>query len=220
MTAPRPPARLALLLLLGLIAAAPATAPATRPARSPNAVVLRIARSFPDGGGYDTRWAGTGTPEEIRFAGRRVLAKGIGGTYCCGFTLTVAMRAADQLGLLRGKSFEQVRRFQKEWYGAVADPATRERQSGIALKNLGIGHPVGADDARPGDFCQFWRTKSGHSVIFLGWVEQRGRRVGLRYRSSQGSTHGIADHTEFFEDTGLPKAQVDRNRLYFARFDE
>ena len=32
---------------------------------------------------------------------------------------------------------------------------------------------------RPGDFLQFWRTnKSGHSVVFLEWVEEDGRRLG------------------------------------------
>jgi len=67
---------------------------------------------------------------------------------------------------------------------------------------------------------QLYRVKSGHSVIFLGWVEKDGKRIGVKYRSSQGSTNGIADNTEYFSDGGMPKAAVDRKRIYFGRFNQ
>ena len=192
-------------------------AAATQPS-SPGQSVVRAARAFADGGGYSLKWGGSGTPEEVRFAGTRILPKGTEGTYCSGFTFAVAMRAAAELKLLDGKTVEQVKRFQREWYGAVDDPKTRERQCAVAVTTLGVGRSVTADDAKPGDFIQLWRNnKTGHSAVFLDWVQRDGRRIGFRYRSSQESTHGIGDKTEYFADTGIGNARVIRERIYFAR---
>jgi hypothetical protein len=182
--------------------------------------VLRAAYAFPDGGLYNAKWAGSGTPEEITHNGTRILAKGEGGTYCCGFTFAVVMRVAAEHKLLADKSAEQVKRFQKDWYGAVDEPDVRERQAAVAVERIGVGKTVPFDDATPGDFCQFWRGKSGHSVVFLGWAEQDGKRVGLRYRSSQGSTKGVGDVTEYFTDAKDPDGKpgrVLRDRTYFGR---
>jgi hypothetical protein len=218
---------LSLVFAIALCATYPATADrggsaegnrATDAERHP---VLRAARSFPDGGAYNEKWAGSGTPEEILHNGQRVLAKG-DGTYCCGFTFAVAMRVAGEKGLLKDKTLDEVKRFQKEWYGAVQEPDVRERQCAVAVERIGIGKTVAFGDARPGDFCQFWRGKSGHSVVFLGWAEQDGRRVGLRYRSSQGSTKGVGDVTEYFTDAKSPDDKPGRvlgDRTYFGRLD-
>ena len=187
---------------------------------SPNDVVLRTARSYADGGGYNLKWGGTGTPEEILHDGQRVLAKGTDGTYCCGFTFAVAMKAGGEMKLFEGKTLEQIKRFQKEWYGAVDEPELREKQCSLAVGNLGVGRAVPMDEAQPGDFCQFWRGKGGHSVIFLEWVERNGKRIGFKYRSSQGSTKGIGDNTEYFSDSGIEKGHVDRKRIYFGRFNQ
>ena len=200
-------------ILASLIAAVSlAAGPATKPID-----VEAVSRTFPDGGGYNLKWGGSGTPEEIRFKDARILAKGTDGTYCCGFTFAVVMKAAGEAGLLTDKSVEQIKRFQKEWYGAVTDKDVRERQCSVALGNLGIGRTVSTDEAHPGDFLQFWRGKGGHSVVFLKWVERDGQRIGFTYRSSQGSTDGVGDMTEYFRDSGIEKGEVDPQRLYFGR---
>jgi hypothetical protein len=179
-----------------------------------NEDVLRIARSFKDGGKYN--WSGSGTPEIIRFKGETILPVGKG-TFCSGFTFTVAMRVAMERGLLNEKSIEQVRLFQREWYGATKK--TSEIQAALAMKNLGIGGPVKFNSAQPGDFVQLWRKKkSGHSAIFLNWIEEKGKKVGFRYRSTQESTDGIGDKTEYFEDAPGNRGDVIRSRTYFARF--
>ncbi|MEO0529042.1 MAG: hypothetical protein AAF266_00545 [Planctomycetota bacterium] len=178
--------------------------------------VLSIARSYADGGGYNRTWAGSGTPEAVTHDGRQVLAEGTGGTYCCGYTFAVAMQAAERRGLLDGRSFDDVKRFQKLWYGAT--DADDDTLVVLAAETLGIGEGVALDDARPGDFVQLWRTGgSGHSVVFLDWLEEDGRRVGFRYRSSQGSTDGIGDATERFSDAG---GRVLRDRTHAARLHE
>ena len=109
--------------------------------------VVAIARAFPDGGGYE--WKGTGVPEDVRFNDKIILPKGKA-TYCSGFTFAVAMKAADERGLLKGKTTEQVRRFQKEWYGATKESG--ETQCVYALEKLGIGKPVADQRRQAGRF--------------------------------------------------------------------
>lgn len=176
---------------------------------------LQIAKSYKDGGKYN--WAGSGTPHEIRFKNERILAAGTNGTYCSGFTFAVVMRAVEQHDFLKDKTVDQIRVFQKEWYGVTGDT---ERQAGPAMENLGIGKPVSFEQALPGDFVQFWRaTKSGHSAVLLNWVEKGGKKIGFQYRSTQKSTDGIGDRIEYFNDVPEQKGAVVRDRTYFARLN-
>jgi hypothetical protein len=183
----------------------------------PNSDVLKIAYEFKDGGHYNRAWKGSGSPEEIRFKGEKILSAAEGGTYCCGYTFAVVMRAAEARGLLRDKTPEQIRRFQKEWYGATN--ADKDKLCALALPNLGIGREVPFDEAKPGDFCQFWRGKGGHSVIFLNWIEENGEKIGIRYRSSQTSTDGIGDRNEYFKAVHGQKDPLNRDRTYFGRLN-
>ena len=177
--------------------------------------VLTIARAFPDGGGYE--WKGTGAPEHIRFDGKTILAKGKS-TYCSGFTFAVVMKAATDRGLLNGKTAQQVRAFQKDWYGATKESG--ETQCVYAMEKLRIGRAVDTKKARPGDFLQIWRTnKSGHSVVFLEWIKDAGQPIGLKYRSSQTATNGIGDRTEYFANVPGKKGAVDPKRIYFGRIN-
>ncbi|MEN0109547.1 MAG: hypothetical protein AAF805_02375 [Planctomycetota bacterium] len=183
--------------------------------------VVDVARSYADGGGYNRTWAGSGTPDAITHGGRTVLAASEGGTYCCGYTLCVAMRVAERRGLLDGKPFDAVKRFQKLWYGATE--LTDDTLCVLAVETLGVGHAVPLGDARPGDFVQLWRRGgSGHSVVFLAWVEEPDgsgatQRVGFRYRSSQGTTDGVGDATERFTDAAENPGRVLRERTYACR---
>jgi hypothetical protein len=186
-------------------------------ASGPNADVLKIAYSFKNGGHYNKAWQGSGTPEEIRFQDQRILPVCEGGTYCCGYTFNVAMRAAAERGLLKDKTVAQVRQFQKEWYGT--SDADKEKQCALAVQNLGIGRAVPFNGAQPGDFCQLWRGKSGHSVLFLGWIVARGEIVGLRYRSSQSVTDGIGDRVEYFKKIAGQRDPVNYQRTYFCRLN-
>jgi hypothetical protein len=177
--------------------------------------VVKIAHSFPNGGGY--KWKGTGVPDEIRFKGERILAKGES-TYCSGFTFAVAMKAAEERGLLRDKSADDVRAFQKQWYGATKDSG--ETQCAYAVEQLGIGKAINPERAKPGDFMQLWRSnKSGHSVVFLEWVKQGRKPIGVKYRSSQPATDGIGDRVEYFAGVSGKEGKVDPKRIYIARLN-
>ena len=187
-------------------------------AQEPAKDILAAARSIPDGGTYV--WAnGSGSPSDIRHDGEVILKAQEKGTYCSGFTFCVAMEAARERGLLKGKSAEAVRQFQKQWYGSTKEAA--ERQCALAVEQLGIGREVKSlADAQPGDFMQLWRTnKSGHSVLFLDWVREGDQVVGIKYRSSQKSTDGVGDRIEYFADAPGHDGKVDRQRTYVARLD-
>jgi hypothetical protein len=182
------------------------------------ASVEQVARSFKDGGHYDKASKGTGVPEDLTFKGETILSADPQGSYCCGFTLSVVLHTAVNRGLLKDKTTKEVRHFQKEWYGASQD--TRELTCTKAMTDFRIGRAVKPDEAQAGDFVQFWRGKTGHSVVFLNWVEKGGKKIGLHYRSSQTGTDGIGDRTEYFADSGVKGGQVLRERTYFARLNE
>lgn len=177
--------------------------------------VMRIAYSYPDGGGYIWKNS-TGVCETLTHKDETILEKQPTGTYCCGFTLQVAFKLAQEHGLFDDKSVKEVKQFQRMWYGATSESG--ETQCTLAMETLGVGHAVEHDDARPGDFGNFWRTKSGHSIIFLNWTtDDDGNRTGIHYRSSQTKTDGIGDRTEYFKGHG---GEVDPARLYLCRFNE
>ena len=185
-------------------------------AAAPGEDVIAAARAIPDGGTYV--WTnGSGSPREIRHDGQIVVKAQEKGTYCSGFTFCVAMAAAEERGLLKGKSADAVRKFQKQWYGSTKEAA--ERQCALAVEEFGIGREVKSlADAQPGDFMQIWRTnKTGHSVMFLDWVRDGKKIVGIKYRSSQKSTNGVGDRIEYFADAEGHDGKVDRGRTYVAR---
>lgn len=196
-----------------------AAAVASDPSEPERPLELKVAYSFDEGGGY--LWKdGTGSPAEILHDGRVVLAKQPKGSFCSGFTFAVAMETARRRGLLAGKSVDELKQFQKQWYGAT--PKAAERQCALAVAQLGIGREIKSlAEARPGDFLQLWRTnKSGHSVVLVKLLREDARIVGIRYRSSQKSTDGIGDRDEYFADVLGQRGQLDRKRIYVARLLE
>lgn len=216
--------RRTLLKVLGLVGAAPASAAWTSEKRDFQRAsqVLKAAESFGRGGGYDRSWSSSGCPAPVEHKGKTVLRGSDKGTYCCGWTFAVATKALAEAGELKSKSVEDLRRFQKVWFGATGKKEEAEKQCALAVEQLGVGREVTADEASAGDFAQLWRRRkkpSGHSVLFLGWVEVAGERVGFSYLSSQGSTDGIGYAVEYFADAKAGKGTVDPKRLYFARLD-
>ncbi len=226
--------------MAGLIGVSPAFAqPSADPSdQSPRVVQadpVELSRRYPDGGGY--RWPrggdahqSTGSPRRIVFKGKLILAQAVdargkpGTSYCSGFTFAVFMDALEASGLADALTADRLKQAQRVWYGATDDRDDAEEQCVRAMVMLGVGGPVAFEDAQPGDFVQFWRSpgryafKSGHSAVFLGFAtDDAGRRIGIRYRSSQGSTQGIADNTEYFSGSAEHKGSVEPSRVYFGR---
>jgi hypothetical protein len=179
--------------------------------------VVKIAYSFPDGGGY-CALSDSGVLQPVLFNGVEVLRKSKAGSYCCGFTFMVAMQAAEARGLLKDKDGYEIKRFQREWYGATKVSA--ERQAALAVENLKIGREVDPLDAQSGDFVVFSRRGgSGHSVIFLNWIKHEKTIVGLHYRSSQPETSGLGDQSEYFISSHYRGASIDPAHFHVARLN-
>ncbi len=213
---------------LGLfsLGARSASAAASKPAREGSgdakraSAILKAAKSFGRGGGYDKSWTSSGCPAPVEHKGEVILRGSSDGTYCCGFTFAVAARALAEAGALKAKSPAELRAFQKVWFGATKKKIEQEKQCALAVQGLGVGSEVSADEAMAGDFAQLWRRgnkPSGHSVLFLGWIEVGDERVGFSYLSSQGSTGGIGYGVEYFADAEAGEGRVDPERVYFAR---
>ncbi len=180
-------------------------------AQNLNDRVILIANAY-EGGGY--KWSSSGTPKNIVFKNEQILSKSAQGTFCSGYTFTVAFDALDQAGKIDHLSVDQVKWLQRNWYGT--NEASAETQCLYALHFLDLGTKVNLSDVKAGDFVQFWRNnKSGHSVIFLDWVKnESGEITGIKYRSTQKSTDGIGDRTETI---GTGEKDINLSRLYAVR---
>ena len=154
-----------------------------------------------------------GVTENIFYQGT-ILAKahpsGNKASHCSGITFEVfhkAMQARNRkLSLspddFNGMTFNDLHDFLLVWY--VANGPKSTNNIAVAMEKYGVGRRItNFEDARPGDFLDYSRTNgTGHTVVFLNWVRNGNTIVGLRYWSSQGSTNGIAEKTEYFTTGG------------------
>jgi len=168
--------------------------------------VLQIMRTYPTDGTHGYYWpkkgAWQGVTRDIEYNGR-IVAEGDpqARCHCSGLTWEIFMRALDAYNrdhtpkVFSSWNDDEVRRFRRLWFGADGN----KRCIHNAVLTFGIGFEIkNKDNAKPGDFVQFWRgAGSGHSVIFDHWVrDEEGRITALHYWSSQKKTNGIGYNTE------------------------
>jgi len=206
------------MIIIGLLLLIPPAAwPAMTALQDQGVIELANSRT---GGGYSAL-SDSGVSKAIRFDDEILLrASKDGSTYCCGFTFEIVMQLAQERGLLEGKSYIEMKRFQKQWYGA--EPGSNKRQVALAMENLGIGREISLDNARPGDFVIYSRTGPrgiGHSVVLIDTIRRDGKVIGLYYRSSQPTTNGIGNQTEYLSDTGYSNGTIRRDTIVAARLN-
>jgi len=192
-----------------------------------NEHVLSIVGTYPTDGTHGYHWPRRGSwlgfTRDMRYQGE-LLGGGDekGRCHCSGLTLEVFLRAWARWsratggdGRILDLDLDDVRAFQRAWFGTSGDRATPH----TALTEAGLGVRIADwEKARPGDFVQLWRhSGSGHSCIFQGWVRESGKIVGLRYWSTQSSTKGIGSRVERFGDAG---SKLKRDELYVVRVGE
>jgi hypothetical protein len=149
-------------------------------------------------------------------------------SHCVGITFEVFFRAMQErnrrLGLspndFNGMNWDELFDFMLLWY--VATGPKQSSNLTIAVEKYGIGTRItNLAEARPGDFIDFSRTNgTGHTAVFIDWVRDNERIVGIRYWSSQSSTNGIAYNEEYFNipnSAGRPYGNVMQQPLYIAR---
>lgn len=168
-----------------------------------------------EGGSYVL--SSTGCPTDLVFNNDTILKKSKAGTYCSGFTFTVFFQTMLEHDLFQDISTTELKKLQKEWYGISKESV--ETQCLYVFEKRKWGKQISIDEAKPGDFVQFWRNnRSGHSVIFLDWERDSvGNIAGLKYRSSQTKTDGIGDRVEVI---GAGPKELNRKRIYIARLEK
>lgn len=220
---------LSALLLSACAAPAPRPGPTTPAAEAGgaglNPFVLEVLRRYPTDGSYGYYWpapsesAWEGTPHPVSYGDTRLTAGDPQRrSYCCGLTFAVyveALLAASGGAPLSGLTADELHELRLRFFGD-SSAGERRRLVEFALTSLGLGRAVTPEEARPGDFVQLWRRSgSGHQAVFVNWVWDGERRIGLTYWSSQPSTRGVGYRTEWFRG----EAGVDPEQLYFARAD-
>lgn len=207
----------------GGCAAAPVT-PATRSDPGLNAWVLEVVRGYPTDGSHGYHWPNAaesdweGTTRPVEYGGR-ALTQGDPErrSYCCGLTFEVYVRALVLAGggPAPGVTADALHELRLRFFGD-SDAGERRRLVQFGLTSLGLGVAVERlEDARAGDFVQFWRhSGSGHQAVFVNWVWDGEQIVGLTYWSSQPSTRGIGYRTEWIGPAG-----VDPAAIHLARAD-
>jgi hypothetical protein len=143
----------------------------------------------------------------------RILARahpsGNRASHCVGLTFEVFVRAMRErnraLGIspddFNGMTFDDLFDFMLTWY--VANGPKTISNIAVAVEKYGIGRRIASlEDARPGDFLNYSRENgTGHTVVFIEWLRENNRIIGLKYWSTQGSTNGINYNKSYFNVT-------------------
>lgn len=194
----------------------PSPTPSPKPAvekKSFNRLVLDRIKTYQGSYPYllNTDYAHyNGVTTNLYYQGRLLLKahpSGNRASHCVGITFEVFFHAMGewnrQAGLredfIKGLSYSQLYDFILTWY--VANGPKMESNLAIALEKYKLGRRIhNLEDARAGDFIDFSRTNNtGHAAVFIEWVWEGDKIVGLKYWSSQRSTGGISYNTEYFD---------------------
>ncbi len=173
-----------------------------------------------------------GVTENIYYQGNLLLKahpSGNKASHCVGITFEVFYKAmiewnklhGDNTGLIKNMSYSQLADMMLTWY--VANGPKEISNVAVAVEKYGLGRRIyDLNEARAGDFMDFSRVNgTGHTVVFIGWIKENGRIVGLKYWSSQSATKGIAYNQEYFNvvRSNGKRGKVDINSLYIARVE-
>ncbi len=151
-----------------------------------------------------------GVTQTLTYQGKELLKahpSGNRASHCVGITFEVFFRAMQQrnrdLGIpgddFNGMSYEDLFDFIMNWFAASGPK--RNSNIAIAVEKYGIGKRLyDLEDVKPGDFIDLNRQNgTGHTVVFINWIREQNRIIGLRYWSSQPSTGGISYNKEYLK---------------------
>lgn len=195
-----------------------------------NAIRARsLANQFLPG---EYRWypGSSGLPIDIYFESDKALIKAPEdqSTHCAGFTFAVFFVTALNRGLLNNFTDNDIKTLFQVWnesdgtkypklcVKAISQPIRAGLQP--------LGKEVSLEQARPGDFCQIWRTTgTAHNAIIVEVLRDGANIIGLKYYSSnpianpETNKTGIGLAIEKFSDVG---GTMLRPFTYFARLQE
>ncbi len=88
------------------------------------------------------------------------------------------------------------------------------------VQYLKIGEEVSPARARPGDFANInWTNGGGHSVVFLGWIQDDAGNKSILYWASQPRTNGLGDQQSSLNKIASIKFVRLKNVHHFFFFD-
>jgi hypothetical protein len=121
-----------------------------------------------------------------------------------------------------GMTWEELHDFMLTWY--VAKGKKSVSNIAVAVEKYGIGKRItNLEEAKAGDFIDFSReNNTGHTAVFINWIRDNGKIIGLKYWSSQESTNGINYKTEYFNvlnSNSKKYGSVNINNVYIARIN-
>lgn len=177
------------------------------------------------------RWypGSTGLPIDIYFESGQAILKAPEdkSTHCAGFTFAVFFVTALNRGLLDNFTDNDIIKLFQIWnepdgtkYPKLCVKAISEP---VAPNLKALGREVNLDNARPGDFCQIWRTSgTAHNALIVEVLRDGNNIIGLKYYSSnpvqnpETNRTGIGLVIEKFSDVG---GTMLRQFTYYARLD-
>lgn len=158
-----------------------------------NEAIIKLRDSYLLGGGYtwNPQTGGDGVTMNLEYKGKKIASKDKD-TYCCGLNFELWFRVIGSTVDLPLTEMQKVRAL---WYCARANRGGC--MDALTSVRLGLRIPT-INEARDGDFCQFWRKSgSGHSVNLKSFDLAAGT---FTYWSTQPKTDGIGYRTERLEN--------------------
>lgn len=173
-----------------------------------NQRIIDLIKTYPTDGTHGYHWVNgfDGASQDIHYDGRLIMqGNPKRETYCCGLTLEVYLRVAIALKIDLG-SFQDVLTIKRHWFCASGKykKVTDYKGAVDALVPRGLGVLIPREQARAGDFAQFWRKSgSGHSTILTDRII-----TNVDYWSTQPSTKGIGYRKEYFDGVNNPITHI------------
>lgn len=150
-----------------------------------------------------------GVTEDIYYKGEVILKAHPSGkkySHCTGISFEVFFKAMQNrnraygidINDFNGMSKEEMMDFMLTWY--VATGPKSESNLAVAIEKYGLGSRItNLEEVAPGDFIDLSReNNTGHAVVFIDWIRQDGKIIGIKHWSSQQSTNGISHKEEYF----------------------
>ena len=172
-----------------------------------------------------------GVTEDINYKGELILKAHPSGkkySHCTGITFEVFFKAMQNrnkangidVNDFNGMSKDELTDFMLTWY--VAAGPKSESNLAVAIEKYGLGEKItNLEEVAPGDFIDLSReNNTGHAVVFLDWIREGNKIIGLKHWSSQGSTKGISHKEEYFnikDSNGQKYGNIILDSLYIGR---
>lgn len=192
-----------------------------------NPYLVSVTTSMADevgGRGYDL---GSSFTDILSYGGAKVMPTNGGKTMCVAAVAEAMIRAIDRHARDTGSSTAFEKLPVAHWTnGSLLHLRAHLYQfkgansggPGDALTRLGIGEEVPFNALQAGDLLAFSRKKTGHAVVFLGYLDAAGKPVaaydakrvaGFRYLSAQGSAlqpphAGVGYRNAYFAGSSAP----------------